>query len=280
MADIDPKAQALSAAMRQITELQQQMTDRILAMAVEIEKLTDGHFCSRTSRASFIPGTPTTWPSCCASSRKPGTRRKSTASTRRTTASHKTVSSGCARIRLAMSGCQGGSRARNERGRCPRRPDGREWLVGRGSLVAVHEGLRLPGRPHPGIPGTRAGRRGDSGRQSAASLRSSGEGGADRRGSVQGRIRCRPDEPHARPVAGFPDTWEFVGGLGPVADQIGNTVVPAVAQAMGRAILSALQGWEIDWEAMFPAACRRVSVQVPTMDGLAPARPFSNKSIG
>ena len=41
MADIDPKAHALSAAIRRITELQQQMTDRVLAMAVEIEKLTD-----------------------------------------------------------------------------------------------------------------------------------------------------------------------------------------------------------------------------------------------
>jgi DNA (cytosine-5)-methyltransferase 1 len=41
MADIDPKAQALSAAIRRITELQQQMTDRVLALAVEIENLTD-----------------------------------------------------------------------------------------------------------------------------------------------------------------------------------------------------------------------------------------------
>ncbi len=41
VADIDPKAQALSAAIRRITELQQQMTDRVLSMAVEIEKLTD-----------------------------------------------------------------------------------------------------------------------------------------------------------------------------------------------------------------------------------------------
>ncbi|MBB4346283.1 site-specific DNA-cytosine methylase [Rhizobium leguminosarum] len=26
----------------------------------------------------------------------------------------------------------------------------------------------------------------------------------------------------------FPDNWEFVGGLGPVANQIGNAVAPAV----------------------------------------------------
>ncbi len=41
MGDIDPKAQALSAAMRRITGLQQQMSDRVLAMAAEIEKLTE-----------------------------------------------------------------------------------------------------------------------------------------------------------------------------------------------------------------------------------------------
>ncbi|WP_246704465.1 DNA cytosine methyltransferase [Rhizobium sp. P32RR-XVIII] len=32
---------------------------------------------------------------------------------------------------------------------------------------------------------------------------------------------------------GFPDTWEFIGGIGSVTDQIGNAVVPAVGQAMG-----------------------------------------------
>ncbi|WP_320197082.1 hypothetical protein RMR10_006150 [Agrobacterium rosae] len=41
MADINPKAHALSAAIKRITELQQQMTDRVPSMAVEIGKLTD-----------------------------------------------------------------------------------------------------------------------------------------------------------------------------------------------------------------------------------------------
>jgi len=51
-------------------------------------------------------------------------------------------------------------------------------------------------------------------------------------------------------LQGFPDDWHFVGGIGAVADQIGNAVVPAVGQAMGLAMSSALQGWEIDWGAM------------------------------
>ncbi len=51
-------------------------------------------------------------------------------------------------------------------------------------------------------------------------------------------------------LQGFPEDWHFVGGIGAVADQIGNAVVPAVGQAMGLAMSSALQGWEIDWGAM------------------------------
>lgn len=41
LADIDPKAQALSLAVKRITDLQRQMTCSLLAMAVEIEKLTE-----------------------------------------------------------------------------------------------------------------------------------------------------------------------------------------------------------------------------------------------
>ncbi|WFU00680.1 DNA cytosine methyltransferase [Rhizobium sp. CB3171] len=41
MADIDPKADAFSAAMTRIIELQKQMTDRVLKMAAEVEKLTE-----------------------------------------------------------------------------------------------------------------------------------------------------------------------------------------------------------------------------------------------
>lgn len=41
LAEIDPKAQALSPAVQRTTDLQQQTTCRLLAMAVEIEKLTE-----------------------------------------------------------------------------------------------------------------------------------------------------------------------------------------------------------------------------------------------
>lgn len=49
----------------------------------------------------------------------------------------------------------------------------------------------------------------------------------------------------------FPDNWEFVGGIGSVADQIGNAVAPAMGRAMGLALSSALKGWDFDWAAMF-----------------------------
>ncbi len=68
---------------------------------------------------------------------------------------------------------------------------------------------------------------------------------ASKKGFVPGltnRMRAR--------LQGFPDDWMFVGGLGAVADQTGNAVVPAVAQAMGLAMLSTLKGWEIEWQAM------------------------------
>ncbi|WP_276122503.1 DNA cytosine methyltransferase [Pararhizobium qamdonense] len=44
----------------------------------------------------------------------------------------------------------------------------------------------------------------------------------------------------------FADNWEFIGGLGSVADQNGNAVEPTVGQAMGLAMLSALKPQEID----------------------------------
>ncbi|WFU04095.1 DNA cytosine methyltransferase [Rhizobium sp. CB3171] len=84
---------------------------------------------------------------------------------------------------------------------------------------------------------------------------------ASREGFVPGltnRMRAR--------IQAFPDEWRFVGGLGPVADQIGNAVVPAVAQAMGLAMLSSLKGWAIDWEAMMEvASTRRVLVLPPSL---------------
>ncbi|MDM9644833.1 DNA (cytosine-5-)-methyltransferase [Rhizobium sp. S163] len=86
---------------------------------------------------------------------------------------------------------------------------------------------------------------------------------AAREGFVPGlttRMRAR--------LQGFPDEWAFVGGLGSVADQIGNAVAPAVGQAMGLALMSALTGWEFDWEAMFHsgAGSRRSLVSPPPLD--------------
>jgi DNA (cytosine-5)-methyltransferase 1 len=87
---------------------------------------------------------------------------------------------------------------------------------------------------------------------------------AEREGFVPGlttRMRAR--------LQGFPDAWAFVGGIGSVTDQIGNAVAPAVGQAVGLAFLSALTGWEFDWEAMLsyphPQSNRRVEVSPPSM---------------
>lgn len=71
----------------------------------------------------------------------------------------------------------------------------------------------------------------------------------DEEASKKGFVPGLTNEMRAR-LQGFPDDWKFVGGIGAVADQIGNAVVPAVGQAMGLAMLSALKGWEIDWGTM------------------------------
>lgn len=71
----------------------------------------------------------------------------------------------------------------------------------------------------------------------------------DEEASKKGFVPGLTNEMRAR-LQGFPDDWHFVGGIGAVADQIGNAVVPAVGQAMGLAMSSALKGWQIDWETM------------------------------
>lgn len=66
-----------------------------------------------------------------------------------------------------------------------------------------------------------------------------------RKGFVPGltnRMRARLQD--------FPDDWQFVGGIGSVADQIGNAVAPAVGQAMGLAVVSALRRLDLDWDRM------------------------------
>jgi len=67
-------------------------------------------------------------------------------------------------------------------------------------------------------------------------------------------------------LQGFPDDWEFSGGFGSVADQIGNAVAPAVAQAMGLALISALKGLETDWEALMGRISHRTIVEAPPLD--------------
>ncbi|TCA89227.1 DNA cytosine methyltransferase [Rhizobium leguminosarum] len=97
---------------------------------------------------------------------------------------------------------------------------------------------------------------------------------ASREGFVPGltnRMRAR--------LQGFPNDWEFVGGLGAVANQIGNAVAPAVGQAMGLALVSALKGWDIDWGVMFPEVHCRIAIQAPMIDGASPAPILSKHSV-
>ncbi|MFW8585922.1 DNA cytosine methyltransferase [Rhizobium beringeri] len=97
---------------------------------------------------------------------------------------------------------------------------------------------------------------------------------ASREGFLPGltnRMRAR--------LQGFPDDWEFVGGLGAVANQIGNAVAPVVGQAMGLALVSALKGWDIDWGVMFPEVHCRIAIQAPMIDGASPALILSKHSV-
>lgn len=87
-------------------------------------------------------------------------------------------------------------------------------------------------------------------------------------------VPCLTNRMRAR-LQGFPDDWEFVGGIPSVADQIGNAVAPVVAQAVGLAMYSALQGMGFDWEAMLTLRHRR-EVEPPP---LAPHE-FSIASAG
>ncbi|MBY3259863.1 DNA cytosine methyltransferase [Rhizobium laguerreae] len=79
-------------------------------------------------------------------------------------------------------------------------------------------------------------------------------------------------------LQGFPDEWEFVGGLGAVADQVGNAVAPKVAQAVGLAIYSALKAYEIDWKKMMWPSGRRLSIEPPLIDGV-PATLVENNEL-
>ncbi|NEJ89997.1 DNA (cytosine-5-)-methyltransferase [Rhizobium leguminosarum] len=97
-------------------------------------------------------------------------------------------------------------------------------------------------------------------------------------GSREGFLPGLTNRMRAR-LQGFPDDWEFVGGLGAVANQIGNAVAPAVGQAMGLALVSALKGWDIDWGVMFPEVHCRIAIQAPMIDGASPAPILSKHSV-
>ncbi len=91
-------------------------------------------------------------------------------------------------------------------------------------------------------------------------------------GSREGFVPGLTNRMRAR-LQGFPDTWKFVGGHGPVADQIGNAVVPSVAQAMGLALVAALKGWVTDWHAMMAQPSHCTVKDIPSLDmGISPAR--------
>ncbi|TBY13060.1 hypothetical protein E0I94_08040 [Rhizobium laguerreae] len=78
----------------------------------------------------------------------------------------------------------------------------------------------------------------------------------DEDAGTEGFVPCLTNRMRAR-LQGFPDDWQFVGGIPSVADQIGNAVAPVVAQAVGLAMYSALQGMEFDWEAILNLRRRR-----------------------
>jgi DNA (cytosine-5)-methyltransferase 1 len=70
----------------------------------------------------------------------------------------------------------------------------------------------------------------------------------------------------------FPDEWEFVGGVGSVAQQIGNAVPVRVAQAVGLAMFSALRGMEFDLKSLLspvPAYRQtdRLRITAPPLEG-------------
>lgn len=64
----------------------------------------------------------------------------------------------------------------------------------------------------------------------------------------------------------FPDEWQFVGGVGSVAQQIGNAVPVRVAQAVGLSMFSALREMDFDWEEMMKAGGDRRSVKPPPLE--------------
>jgi DNA (cytosine-5)-methyltransferase 1 len=87
-------------------------------------------------------------------------------------------------------------------------------------------------------------------------------GGVDFVPGITLRMRARLQD--------FPDDYEFVGGKDSVAQQIGNAVAPRMAQAIGLAIYSALEGWTFDFDALLwpekETRSHRIVVEPPPID--------------
>ncbi|TBF35241.1 DNA (cytosine-5-)-methyltransferase [Rhizobium leguminosarum] len=78
-------------------------------------------------------------------------------------------------------------------------------------------------------------------------------------------------------LQGFPDDWQFVGGISSVVDQIGNAVAPRMAQAVGLAMFTALRGMKFEWEALlFPNSERKLVSPPP----LAPEHVSEHGPVG
>ncbi len=96
---------------------------------------------------------------------------------------------------------------------------------------------------------------------------------------TEGFVPCLTNRMRAR-LQGFPDDWEFVGGIPSVADQIGNAVAPVVAQAVGLAMYSALQGMEFEWEAILALRRRRKIDPPPLAPSTDDITPDPRRRIG
>lgn len=80
-------------------------------------------------------------------------------------------------------------------------------------------------------------------------------------------------------IQDFPDDWVFVGGKQSTARQIGNAVPAKLAQAVGLALVSALRGEPLDYEAiMWPDENRREIVEAPPLADFEPTAAGETKA--
>ncbi|WP_313617588.1 DNA cytosine methyltransferase [Rhizobium sp.] len=75
-------------------------------------------------------------------------------------------------------------------------------------------------------------------------------------------------------LMGLPEGYRLVGSKVSQSQQVGNAVVPRMAQAVGLAIYSALRGVEFEWEIMlreprlFYEASARIELSPPGLDDI------------